>query len=458
MSDTFCVLPWIHLSTRPNGILRPCCTSNASSAGPMNGNFRAGLVLDDYGKPDNLNVSDFLTSWNGTYMKGVRKMMLNGEKPASCSKCYKEEDNGFKSKRQWETEYWSSRVNIESLIKQTKNGEVPPHITYLDLRFGHKCQLACIMCTPHDSSGWIKEWKEIFPQITNKELKDNFSWEDKGKINGSSFNWHKNNPKFWEQLYDQIPNMQQLYFAGGESLIIEEHYDLLEECIKRGHAGNLELRYNSNAVEWREDLFDLWKHFKLVRFHYSVDSLFEHNDYIRYPSKWKRTKEVMHILDKQTSDNVELKIACAVQFLNVFYLPDFIKWKLEQDFVKLNMYPDSGGGVDFHFVYLPPHLNVKVLPASFKQKVREKFESFYPWWEQNWKLGVKDNTTSYDEWRNNKYGINTLKGIVKFMESEDWSNRLPQTNQYLNLVDKTRKLDRYNIFPEMAVDCFSKTS
>jgi hypothetical protein len=31
------------------------------------------------------------------------------------------------------------------------------------------------------------------------------------------------------------PHMYQLYFAGGESLIIKEHYDLLEECIRRGY-------------------------------------------------------------------------------------------------------------------------------------------------------------------------------------------------------------------------------
>ena len=30
-SDTFCALPWMHLSTRPDGNMRVCCTANASS-------------------------------------------------------------------------------------------------------------------------------------------------------------------------------------------------------------------------------------------------------------------------------------------------------------------------------------------------------------------------------------------------------------------------------------------
>ena len=32
-SDTFCVLPWIHFATRPNGDMRLCCGSNSSGAG-----------------------------------------------------------------------------------------------------------------------------------------------------------------------------------------------------------------------------------------------------------------------------------------------------------------------------------------------------------------------------------------------------------------------------------------
>ena len=67
-------------------------------------------------------------------------------------------------------------------------------------------------------------------------------WADKGSINGSSYNWHKNNPVFWDQFNEQIPHMIQLYFAGGEPLVIKEHYDILEECIKQGYAKNLEIR------------------------------------------------------------------------------------------------------------------------------------------------------------------------------------------------------------------------
>jgi hypothetical protein len=456
VSETFCILPWVHLSTRPDGSMRVCCTANASSVGPTNDKEhggQVGILKTEDGKPSNLNVSDFLTSWNSTYMKNVRLQMLNGEKPPSCMKCYKEEAAGHNSKRMWETAYWSKRVDLNKLLEETQpDGSVPPNLAYIDLRFGTKCQLACVMCSPHDSSGWIKDYKAIFPAVKNESLKETMQWENKGSYNGSSYNWHKQNPTFWKQFYEQMPNMQQIYFAGGESLIIEEHYEILEECIRQGIAKNLELRYNSNGVEWREDLFDLWKEFKLVRFHYSVDSIHEMNDYIRYPSKWNRTEEVFHILDNETGDNVEVTVACAVQALNIYYIPDFIRWKLTQNFKKINMWPFGAGGINYHFVYHPPHLNVKVLPTWFKEECRRKYEEFIPWWEENWKLGIpqdQQNSVTYEQWRNASYGIDRLYGMLQFMESEDWSNRLPEMQEFLELCDKQRSLDSKVIFPEM---------
>lgn len=455
-SNTFCILPWVHLSTRPDGSMRVCCTANASSVGSTNDKQhggQVGILKTDEGKPNNLNVTDLQTAWNSNYMKNVRRQMLNGEKPPSCLKCYKEEDAGHNSKRMWETAYWSERVSIDNLIANTsEDGSVPPQLAYIDLRFGTKCQLACVMCSPHDSSGWIKDYKAIFPAVSNASLKETMQWENKGSYNGSSYNWHKQNPTFWKQFYEQIPNMQQIYFAGGESLIIEEHYEILEECIRQGYAKNLELRYNSNGVEWREDLFELWKHFKLVRFHYSVDDIFARNEYIRYPSEWKRTEEVFRILDTETSDNVEITVACAVQALNIYYIPDFIKWKLEQGFKKINMWPFGAGAINYHFVYHPPHLNVKVLPDWFKQETRKKYEEFIPWWEANWEKGIPSwhkGKVTQEQWREASYGVKRLYGMLQFMESEDWSNRLPETKEFLELCDKQRNLNWAEVFPEM---------
>ena len=343
-SETFCALPWLHLSSRPDGKMRTCCTSNASSVQDPDSNKKVGggevgVVKNDDGVPANFNHTTLEDAWNSGYMRNVRKMMLRGEKPASCLKCYKEEDAGHLSKRNWETDYWGRRYDIDELVAETKaDGSIPPKIRYIDLRMGTKCQLACVMCSPHDSSGWIKDWQDIYPQIENEKLKNTSAWENKGRNHGASYNWHKNNPRFWKELMEQVPHMYQLYFAGGESLVIDEHYELLEECIKQGYAKNIELRYNSNAVEWRDDLFDLWNEFKRVRFHYSLDAYGEQNNYIRYPSEWNHQVEQMWKLD-QTSDKIELTSATTIMALNVAYIPEFVKWKTMEGFNKWNKWP-----------------------------------------------------------------------------------------------------------------------
>lgn len=448
-SKTFCVLPWIHLSSRPDGKMRTCCTSNASSVQDPDsakkiGGGEVGVVRTNNGIPANFNHTTLEEAWNSDYMRNVRKLMLRGEKPASCIKCYKEEDAGHLSKRHWENKYWAERYDIDSIVSETDvDGNIPVKIRYIDLRMGSKCQLACVMCSPHDSSGWIKEWNEIFPQIQNEKLKNTSQWENKGRVHGASYNWHKNNPRFWTELFAQIPNMYQLYFAGGESLIIDEHYELLEECVKRGHAKNIELRYNSNAVEWRDDLFDLWKEFKRVRFHYSIDAYGKKNDYIRYPSNWQHQEEVFWKLDS-TDDNVEITTATTIMALNVAYIPEFVKWKVNQGFKKINKWPLGAGGINMHFAYWPPQLNVKVLPEHVKKEITESYQNdFYPWIEENWEkfTGVKELNISKSKFLEADYGLPRFKGIINFMNSEDWSTRLPETREYLSLINKRRHWD-----------------
>jgi hypothetical protein len=76
-SETFCVLPWIHFATRPNGDMRLCCSSNASGAG---GDHTVGLVKMEDGEPANFGRETPMEAWNNDYMKSVRTTMLDGKK------------------------------------------------------------------------------------------------------------------------------------------------------------------------------------------------------------------------------------------------------------------------------------------------------------------------------------------------------------------------------------------
>jgi hypothetical protein len=131
-----------------------------------------------------------------------------------------------------------------------------------------------------------------------------------------------------------------------------------------------------------------------------------------------------------------------VQALNIYYIPDFIKWKLEQNYRRINEWPLGAGLINFHLVYHPAHLNIKILPPAFKQKVARKYEEFYQWLEQRF-AGHPDFFAS-------QYGVPRLKGLVQFMMAEDWSRRMPQFREYIRLMDRIRGTSFTKVFPEMS--------
>ena len=309
-SNTFCVLPWIHFATRPNGDMRLCCNSNSSGAGK---DHEIGLVKNETGAPANFGRETPMSAWNNEYMRSVRTTMRDGKIPASCTKCFDEESKGVVSKRMWETGSWiEDGIDIEDLVKQTaEDGTVPEKLLYLDLRLGHTCNLKCIMCSPHDSSKWVADHKKVFPLFKHQELKNQMSW-DSNSFNNS---WHEN-PCFWKEMYQQIPNLKQVYFAGGEPLMIREHKLFLEEIIRQGYANKILVRYNTNGLLVDEEIIELWKKFKLVKVGFSIDAVDTKNYYIRYPSDWATIEKNLHRLDN-TPANIQVSIATAIQILNI---------------------------------------------------------------------------------------------------------------------------------------------
>ena len=441
-SKTFCVLPWIHFATRPNGDMRLCCSANASGAGT---DHTVGLVKNERGLPANFGNSKPLEAWNNEYMRSVRLTMLDGKIPNSCTKCIQEEDKGIVSKRMWETYTWmNDGIDLEELVRDTDyDGSIPDKLVYLDLRLGHTCNIKCIMCSPHDSSRWVQDYDKLMKRDIIPIVREQMSW-DKDSFNNT---WYEN-PDFWDQIYEQIPNLKQVYFAGGEPLMIKEHKRFLEEIIKRGYSDKILIRYNSNGLLLDDETIDMWKHFKRVKFAMSIDATDERNYYIRYPSEWDTIVKNLHKLDN-TPDNIQVSIATAIQILNIKHLPDFAKWKIQQNFKKINLglVPGNiqmGGGIfNMHLLYIPTYLSIRVLPERDKQEIRQIFMDFKSWLYDNYR---QDD----DYWEVNPYGWKRWQAVLDFMDGEDHTHLLPALTDYINNMDEIRGTDFKQIFPELA--------
>jgi molybdenum cofactor biosynthesis enzyme MoaA len=441
-SKTFCVLPWIHFATRPNGDMRLCCSANASGAGV---DHTVGLVKNEKGEPANFGNSKPMDAWNNEYMRDVRLTMLDGKIPASCTKCVEEESKGVISKRVWETYTWmNDGIDLEELVKQTaEDGTVPDKLTYLDLRLGHTCNLKCVMCSPHDSSRWLQDHQKLLKRTTIPIVAEQMSW------NSENFNntWYEN-PDFWKEMYAQIPNLRQVYFAGGEPLMIKEHKIFLQEIIRQGYADKILIRYNSNALLLDDETIEMWKSFAKVKFAVSLDATDVRNYYIRYPSEWETIVQNLHKLDN-TPDNVQVSIATAIQILNIKHLPDFARWKVEQNFKKINLglVPGGvqmGGGLfNMHLLYLPTFLSIRLLPQADKEEVRKSFGELANWLHEHYRQDT-------DFWKKNPYGWKRWMAILDFMDAEDHTAQLPAFREYINNLDSIRGTDSKSVFPELA--------
>lgn len=440
-SKTFCVLPWIHLATRPNGDMRLCCTANASGAGD---DHEVGLIKMADGRPANFGKVTPMQAWNSDYMKSVRTSMISGQVPASCKGCFDEEAQGIVSKRLWETATWEQdeSFDLAELVKQTKeDGTVPEQLSYLDLRLGHTCNIKCVMCSPHDSSKWVSDWQKLYPKLETPEVKIQLRW-DKKEFNNF---WYEKG-LFWDEIYAQIPNLRQVYFAGGEPLMIKEHKMFIEEIIRQGYQDKILLRYNSNGILVDNELIQLWSKFRKVKFAVSVDASYERDNYIRYPTKFDDVERTLHLLDN-TPDNIHVSIATAVQIFNIKHLPDFIKWKLGQKFKKMNVGLVGGiqmgaGLVNMHLVHIPTFLNITILPKEDKQEVERIFDEFKIWLSNNYR-------TDDDFWIKNPYGWKRWQALLNHMNSADNSHLLPGFKEYVNKLDAIRGLSASTVFPEL---------
>ena len=427
-SKTWCPLPWIHMATRPNGDVRLCCTSNASGAGIVDAK-EIGLVTRD-GVRMNLREHTIEEVWNSEFVRNTRLQMLEGKIPESCTKCFAEESMGIKSKRNWETLVWQERIDIPSIVAQTQDdGSLPVNIPYFDLRLGNLCNLKCIMCSPHDSSSWIKDWKLQTPQYTNPILKQDQGWD-----RTMDYTWYQKG-SFIDSMKEQAQHIKELYFAGGEPLLIPEHFNILEFMVAEGHAKNCVLRYNSNGTEISDRLLELWTHFKLVKFNFSIDAFGTKNDYIRYPSEWNSIVQNLHKLDN-TGDNVVVNVACAVQALNVMYLDELVDWKMSQNFKKINTKEYGAGLIGLHLVYLPSYINVRVLPYEMKVEASKRIRA----------LVEKYSSQEFDS---DPYGRQRWLGLVDYMMKEDWTTKLPALTEYLTITDNTRNTNYQEVFSEL---------
>jgi hypothetical protein len=49
----------------------------------------------------------------------------------------------------------------------------------------------------------------------------------------------------------------------------------------------------------------------------------------------------------------------------------------------------------------------------------------------------------------NPYGFQRWQGLIQYMNSEDWTNKIPMLQDYISVMDQQRGTDFKSVFPEL---------
>ena len=331
ISKTFCILPWIHFYANPDGTVLPCC-------------------IGDHRRPlGNVQQNSVTEVWNSEKFKSLRLNMLAGNRCDECSSCYKSEDAGVKSFRQSVNRDYAEFLNFSD--ETNEDGSLDTmKLKYLDIRWSNICNFKCRSCSSTYSSSWATE--------------DNKQGQSKKVF---IFAGGENNDSLYDQLRPYYSEVKEIYFAGGEPLLMDKHYDMLNYLIETGNT-DIKIRYNSNlsSLSFKNtSVIDLWKKFSNVHLNVSLDSWGNRAEYIREGTVWT-TLEANIKKIKVECPHMHIGIASVISAFNIHSLPEFI------DYLETAEIIDNKTSASFYCLLNPNFYSFDILDQKFKNEIMTK--------------------------------------------------------------------------------------
>jgi hypothetical protein len=405
-SKTFCMAPWIHLYSSPSGEAAPCCIAESCAHGGV-GDTKTQSLMEVVNSPK---------------MNQLRTDMLSGVKNKECTKCYQHEEQSLMSSRNMLNsrykEYYEEGIdytNIDGSLNDFK-------MRYFDIRFNNICNFKCRTC----GSGFSTQWEQ-------EDLKNNVWFAKTIPKN--------DNPDFLKEIFNQIDFMETAYFAGGEPLITEEHYILLEEMIRKGRT-NIELRYNTNLSNLKfknKDLLSLWKHFeKGVDIYASIDHYGERAEYIRHGTDWGVIEN--NFIQAQKTPYLRVHMNTVLSVFNVLTIHKFYEYLINK-----NLYTPHSNVFSLYKMSTPEFLTCHILPPKYKDIAVKNIEKLIEFLK-NSKFKppqikqLMDSIpwiNSIDTWDKNKSEFRTEVKRLDSIRGEDFSKTFPELAPLL-LTDRTQ--------------------
>jgi sulfatase maturation enzyme AslB (radical SAM superfamily) len=317
--------------------------------------------------------------------------MLQGKKCKECVRCYEKEAKGHdslrvRSNRDWLEPHW------DKVEKTNADGSLDDlTIVYLDFRFSNVCNLRCRYCGPELSSNWFKD-----------AVKSSFNITPTEKI----IQIRKDVDGFMEEFEPMLEHIEQIYWAGGEPIMMDEHWGVMNKLVEMGKT-DIRIFYNTNftTLKYKKfDVLDLWKNFSHISIGASLDAEGARGEYQRKGTIWADVENNIERLRKE-SPEIDFYVSATVSAYNAWHITDFHRSWVDKGYIK-------PGDWYMNVLLNNPRFRMSVLPAEFKEEIKYKWEKHLAWLEpkdhigratEGYKSSLQflddDHTELFDEFR-----------------------------------------------------------
>lgn len=428
-SQAFCMKPWVHLFVSQFGTVVPCCLTPWGKEGALG----------------DVNEQSIPEIWNGEEMRKFRKTLLKDQPDERCKQCYESEKAGLRSARKMTNVLYADKLDWALDTKRNGSSEKAKPI-YWDIRISNLCNFKCRICGHHSSSQWYKDAQEM------------------GTVSHPTKIQHgpKNFDELLQQLEFVIDDLEEIYFAGGEPLLLEEHYQILDLLIERGKT-DVKLRYSTNfsqTVFRGRDVFELWKNFEKVFVHASLDDSGERAELQRSGQSWESAvTERKRML--AVCPHVDFLITSTISVLNIHSIAAFHKDWVLSNLIEIDQLMP-------HTLRRPQFLNLRIFPKEEKRRIRKIMEDHIDWIVSYAKehpplppsqedldqfsnllenLGMKETTGHIKL----DIQLSELKNCLTYMDSKNDEHLIPEFIAFNEKLDELRGESTRAVLPELEV-------
>ena len=315
--EFLCMAPWTHTYLSPQTERRLCCASREPAQ-----NFEQYIdTSSGTGAYEPVSLAEW---WNSDHVRKIRRTMMAGGIPDACQVC----NHKLLNTDVYRSYFWHLTKHHYDRIWETtdETGYTTMKPVSWDYRISNLCNFKCRTCGDMLSSSWESEQRK-HDMINYANPKNNWMIpEIKKEIQKFQ------TETVAQELYDAVEEnrVEEIYWVGGEPLMFEEHWRVMQRIIELNQGHRVYARYNTNLsrVHYKGiSLFeDILAHLRDWQICASIDGTGPIGEYIRTGLKWDewlqnyKDAQAIQTNDRQMRLDFTLTLPGLFEVENMFWL------------------------------------------------------------------------------------------------------------------------------------------